>query len=69
MTLLMPNPPLITEIPDSLVASQPLVAEPVDSTNVTMSITVQPIVEPPFPEQLIQKKPEQTKEQPFDIVD
>ena len=34
-----------------------------------MSIPFQPAVQPPFLEQLIQKKPEQTKEQPFDIVD
>ena len=69
MTLPAPKPPLITEILDSPATSVPLVVEPVDSTNVTMSIPVQPAVEPPFPEQLIQKKPKQTKEQPFDIVD
>ena len=58
MTLLAPKPPLITEIPDSPAASEPLVDEPVDSTNVTKPIPVQPTIEPPFLEQLIQKKPE-----------
>ena len=67
-TLPVPKPPLITEIPDSLIASKPLVDEPIDSTNVTKPILVQPVVEPPFLDQLIQKKPKKSKEQPFDIV-
>ena len=62
MTLPTPKPPLITEIPDSPATSKPLVVEPVHSPNVTMSIPVQSVVEPPFLEQLIQKKPKQTKE-------
>ena len=69
MTLPMPKPPLITKIPNSPAVSKPSVAKPIDSPNVTMSILVQSAVEPPFPKQLIQKKPTQTKEQPFDIVD
>ena len=68
MTLLAPKPPFITEVSDSPAVSKPLVDEPVDLTNVTIPILVQPVVEPPFPDQLIQKKPKQRKEQPFDIV-
>ncbi len=48
MTLPAPKPPLITEVSDSPVASEPLVDEPVDPTNVTIPIPVQPTVEPPF---------------------
>ena len=68
MTLPTPKPPLITEVTNSPTASEPLVDEPIDSSNVTIPIPVQPVVEPPFPDQLIQKKPEQRKEQPFDII-
>ena len=69
MTLLAPKPPLISEISDIHVASEPLVAKMVDPTNVTISTQAQPEVEPPFPKKLIQKKPKQTEEHPFDIVD
>ena len=50
MTLPAPKPPLITEVPNSPVALEPLVDEPIDSTNVTIPILVQPVVEPPFPD-------------------
>ena len=61
MTLPTPKLPLITKIPDSPIASEPLVDEPIDSTNVTIPVPVQLVVEPPFLEQLIQNKLEQTK--------
>ena len=48
MTLPVPKPPLKTKIAYSLAGSIPLVAKPIDSTNVTMSMLVQPVVEPPF---------------------
>ena len=60
MTLPANKPLLITKIPNSPIASEPSVIEPIDSTNVTMSILVQLEVEPPFLEQLIQKKPKGT---------
>ena len=69
MTLPTPKPPLITKIPDSPIALEPLVAKVVDLTNVIISTQAQPEVELPFPEKLIQKKPIQMEEQPFDIVD
>ena len=65
ITLSVPKPPLITEIPNTLTASEPLVAKAVDPTNVTISTQAQPEVEPPFPKKLIQKKPIQIEEQPF----
>ena len=65
----MPKPPLITEIPDTPTSSEPPVAKAVDPTNVTISTQAQSEVEPPFPEKLIQKKPEQIEEHPFDIID
>ena len=68
-TLLAPKPPLITKILDIPTTSEPPIAKMVDPTNVTIPTQAQPEVEPPFPEKLIQKKPEQKEEQPFDIVD
>lgn len=68
-TLPVPKLPLITKILDTPVALEPPVAKMFDPTNVTISTQDQPEVEPPFLEKLIQKKPIQIEEQPFDIVD
>ena len=58
-TLLLPKFPLITKIPNNLVASKPATSQPqmVDPTNVTSSAQTQTTVEPPFKENLIQSKP------------
>ena len=69
MTLPAPKPPLIIEILDIPTASEPPVAKMVDPTNVTIPTQTQLEVEPPFSEKLIQKKPGQTEEHPFDIID
>jgi len=68
-TLPAPKLSLITKIPDTPTTSEPPITKVVDPTNVTISTPAQPEVEPPFPDKLIQKKPLQKKEQPFDIVD
>ena len=65
----MPKPPLITEIPDTLVALDPPISKKVDPTNVTILAQAQSTVEPPLPKKLIQSKPVQTEEKLFDIVD
>ena len=58
----MPKLPLITEIINNLVALEPPIYKKVDPTNVTISAQAQLVVEPPFPEKLVQIKPVQTKE-------
>ena len=64
MTLPVPKPPLITKILDTLVALELITSQPqvVDPTNITSSTQTQIVVEPCFPEKLIQSKPTQIKE-------
>ena len=63
-TLLAPKLLLITEILDTPIASESVTSQPqvVEPTNVTSLAQTQTIVEPPFPEKLIQSKPFQTEE-------
>ena len=68
-TLPAPKPPLIIEILDIPIALEPPVAKMVDPTNVTTPTQAQPKVEPPFLENIIQKKTKQIEEHPFHIVD
>ena len=68
-TLPVPKLPIITKIPDTPIASKPPISKKVDPTNVTISAQAQLVGEPPFPEKLVQSKPMQIEEKPFDIVD
>lgn len=63
-TLLAPKLPLITEIPNTPTTSKPKtsLAQMVHPTNITSSTQTQVVVEPPFPQKLIQSKPAQIEE-------